>query len=280
MTNGDKEVDEYRAELNERVDDGGGCAEMWDALSEAREAGSVDSRRSILKKTAGAIGVSAVGLSTLADTAAATTKATNVTEKQGASKHRIVSRALRDHRVKQIAQQLKSEGYDPQIDEARVTSSNIQLSRLNDEEKSNIPTDVRQNNSWTAAVIPFGPTKDNVQSHITWTTASAPTHQVVGRISEHISPRDGAEPYWNIQNVTVNQNGDVHVESEKMLNFLGCSNVNTGCIALIAAAYGSEFIACATCGASAGWLIPACGYCITAVLAAYGTSVTCNWCND
>jgi len=274
-------AEEYQDKLSESVDDGGGCAETWDALSKIRETKTdTKSRRSVIKSAAGALGVSAASLAGLTETAAATTSAINVEEKEGSDKNRVVARALRDKRVKKIAHKLRNEGYTPQINEARVTSSKVQTNKLSDEERSKLPDGIENADDWKAVVIPFGPTEEEEQVNITWSTASKPTNQVVGRQSIRIVPEDGSEPYWDIQNYTIDENGEVLVESDTMPNFLGCDNPSTGCISLIAAAYGSEIIACATCGASAGWLIAACGYCITAVLAAYGTSVTCDWCND
>jgi len=59
----DFDEEQYQNELNDAVDDGGGCAETWETLSEARDKFTPD-RRSVLKGV-GALGASAVGVSSL-----------------------------------------------------------------------------------------------------------------------------------------------------------------------------------------------------------------------
>jgi len=44
----DFDEEQYQNELNDAVDDGGGCAETWETLSEARDKFTPD-RRSVLK---------------------------------------------------------------------------------------------------------------------------------------------------------------------------------------------------------------------------------------
>lgn len=67
MTNGDKEVDGYRAELNERVDDGGGCTETWEALSDKRAKHSPSfGRRTALKSLASIGGIGLLPATALA----------------------------------------------------------------------------------------------------------------------------------------------------------------------------------------------------------------------
>lgn len=61
MEEPDSDPDQYQDELSDAVDDGGGCAETWEKLSEARRKSSLD-RRSVLKGV-GAFGAAALGVS-------------------------------------------------------------------------------------------------------------------------------------------------------------------------------------------------------------------------
>jgi hypothetical protein len=70
--------DQYQAELNDAVDDGGGCAEMWAALSSRREEGKL-SRRSVLRKagaTTTGLALASTLQSVFASTAAASEEKT------------------------------------------------------------------------------------------------------------------------------------------------------------------------------------------------------------
>jgi hypothetical protein len=72
MPNNNDEVDveAYQDALSERVEDGGGCVETWEALSSDSE--SVLPRRSVLRSLGVGAGLSAVGLSGVGSVAAST----------------------------------------------------------------------------------------------------------------------------------------------------------------------------------------------------------------
>lgn len=55
-----------------------------------------------------------------------------------------------------------------------------------------------------------------------------------------------------------------------------CDSYNYGCLFLTAGAYVTSFVACGSCAASSGALIPACGYCLGAVLTSGGATLSCD----
>lgn len=76
----DRDPRAYQDELSEKVDDGGGCAEVWETLSEDAGSNNV-SRRSVLRKAGGtATGVALA--SSLQMALASTAKASETTSKQ------------------------------------------------------------------------------------------------------------------------------------------------------------------------------------------------------
>jgi hypothetical protein len=80
MTDEKSDVDQYQDELSEQVEDGGGCAEMWSALSTRREKNNL-SRRSLLRRAGG----TTAGLA-LASTLQATLASTAVASEEKAEK--------------------------------------------------------------------------------------------------------------------------------------------------------------------------------------------------
>ncbi|WP_157746044.1 hypothetical protein [Halorubrum trapanicum] len=62
----DLEVDQYQDELSEESDDGGGCAETWEALNKYRQSnGPSTTRRGVLKSVGASAGISAFGVSAI-----------------------------------------------------------------------------------------------------------------------------------------------------------------------------------------------------------------------
>jgi hypothetical protein len=66
---GPDDVESYQNELSDRVDDGGGCAEMWEALSSERNNQRLP-RRSLLRKIGIATGLSSIGLGSVGSASA------------------------------------------------------------------------------------------------------------------------------------------------------------------------------------------------------------------
>lgn len=78
MPDDNHDVDQYQNELSEQVKDGGGCVEMWSALSSRREGTSL-SRRSVLRRVGGTttgLALASTLQAAFASTAAASEKKT------------------------------------------------------------------------------------------------------------------------------------------------------------------------------------------------------------
>lgn len=94
---------------------------------------------------------------------------------------------------------------------------------------------------------------------------------------------DDREQYWE---VTTHQivDGRITKTTAEVPNFLGCDDPDNGCIAQIAGANIANSVACASCAASAGWIIAACAMCVATTLTGVGVVVKCaedgSWCED
>lgn len=277
MSENDFDIDQYQDELNKKSSCGG-CVETWTALSSMRK--KKDLRRSILKQIASTIGVSAVALSGIASAAEDTAEKITVREETDRGKEQTIAQALRDPEYKIIKKELKEQGYQQRIDKAIAQSTTIQEEGPETELVVEAVEGVKYDNEWESVVIPFESKDNDETAHVAWTSASTIDRKVGGIKSVRIVPEDGTEPYWVINTYTVSENGDVQIETDEVPNFLGCNNPDTGCIAQMAAAYAGQIWYCTLCIGTSGWLIPACAWCIIATTAAYGTRVSCTWCND
>jgi hypothetical protein len=246
------------------VDDGGGCVEAWETLSEIRSEGvSTDSRRSVLRKAATGLGMSVSGLAAVADRveAAADDPDRDAVELTGDEARRVFGRAVRSREVRRLFRFfVREQGWRPRVGHSTVTET-----RSEDGEVVH------------AVVIPFWvPGPEHEQAYIAWSTHEAWETQGVHSVHFDRSG-DGSHDHWRLTEFTVGEDGGVRSREEVVENFLGCDDVNMKCVLSIAASYAGMFAGCAAC--SAALALPACAACISAVLAWAG-AILCDWCNN
>lgn len=260
----DKSVKSLRRSLTERLDDGGGCVKTWMAMVEhralERSVGRNTTRRAFLQRAAAATGVSLGAIQALAREAAAGKRKADVTEVAGPKRRALLGRALGDSRTSKIRKQLVGAGHTPEVAEAYTVRTELEGERYH------------------TVVIPFSTREANTQAYIAWSDNPSYEVQVAGFHITHRTPPN-QEAYWDITFLHV-EAGEVVVEEDQLENFLGCSNVNWGCVLTLAGAYAGTFIVCASCVATSGWLITSCAQCIAAILGSAGATLTCDWCND
>lgn len=108
-----------------------------------------------------------------------------------------------------------------------------------------------------------GPGEDKITKHSVQ-NGSIVTHEAETQLRHQTTEGPSAE---NVE--TESCSTCYHVD-------INCSSINYGCALLVAGAYVTTFTACAVCVGSAGWIIPACGYCLGAVLTSAGTTLICD----
>lgn len=276
------------AEINERVDDGSGCTETWEALSDIRNSSQSSgdcmemaewmesrraqstateekaggTRRKFLTQAASALGVSVAGLTALSDEVSAKAKSATVTEHSKERRKRLVGQVMSDRKAQKIRKALIQDGYQPDPENAYANQTR------------------HEGETWNTIVIPFkdGNPSQEEQTYLVWSDNPDYEHKVSGFHIEHFDP-DSGEGYWEHTAYTV-EDGKVVRELQETPNFLGCNNVNWGCVLTLAGAYGGTIAVCGTCAGSSGWLVWACAACISAILGSSGATLSCSWCND
>jgi len=129
MSDDNSDSDQYQAELNEAVEDGGGCTEMWEALTKERDE-STSNRRGILAAS-GTAALSLVSLGFLPATGAANTVSANDEEVQtevekltGTQRNKAVAEAFADDGVRELMKLVRKNKNKIDRKEAIVTESN------------------------------------------------------------------------------------------------------------------------------------------------------------
>jgi hypothetical protein len=217
-------------------------------------------RRGFLKHAAAASGASVAGLVALAERVEAKDDQNVVEKATGKPRRTYLAEALSDSEVKQLRQAFVGRGWTPNVGDATVIETD----------------DPEEGAYYHTVTIPFRTHKSQEDAYIVWTNSDMA--ETMGQHARRIEPED-AEAYWIITTYNA-EGGEITTEQEKVLNFLGCSDINPGCIAAIAASYAFLFSECAACAGSAGVLVPACAGCVGAVLTWAGAISLCEWCND
>lgn len=267
MTQGDDiDVDEHQNELAEATTGAGGCLELAEAAEENRDSPTNGdsitdgSRRNFMKRAAATLGVSTAGFAALVENARAAKKHTEVHNLTGREHRSAVSQAMSVENAQRIHQYFIKQGYTPEPSNAY-----------------SLRTDAPDGTLLTV-VIPYrdGDPTERVQTYLVWSNSPKYTHQAVGHHTVHHTPSD-SEAYW-IDEATYVHDGELATKTTKTLNFLGCSNVNWACVLGAAGAYSTTIIACGSCAASDGILIPACAECVSTILSSAGLTLGCNFC--
>lgn len=177
-----------------------------------------------------------------------------------ANRAKALEKALEDDATRAIMEVFLRKGWTPLVADAEVGQTE------------------HEGKSWYTVVLPFDdgdPTQDE-QTYILWSDSPTYAEPATGQHIIHREPAD-SEAYWDITEYWV-EGGEVVSENRELLNFLGCPNPNWGCILITAGEYAAVIGSCYACGQSAGWLVPACAACISAVLTTEGTILMCDYC--
>lgn len=136
MSKKNSDIDQYQEELNEQVNDGGGCVEMWEAIAGREESDSKVSRRSMLQGVGGT--TAGVAVSSLASVFATTTAAADDKSKniQSIVEDSEVFGDTKEELIKKI-----EETIDERIDELEDESVELKNEEINIEYKK---PDVRE----------------------------------------------------------------------------------------------------------------------------------------
>lgn len=263
MSTDDSDFKEYRAELNDDIDDGGGCCEAWETMASRRNRDEPEtSRRGFLKTAASALGVSVAGLASLTREVKAAADEHDVEQLKGRDRRTALADALSDSRTKDLRSELLNRGYRPAVNDAYTVRSE------------------GNGEAWRTVVIPFrdGDPSQQTQTYIAWSDNTDYEQQVSAHHVERYVPEDN-EPYWVATSLYFEGGNIVEAQTE-IPNFLGCNNVSWGCVLTLAGAYTGTIAACGSCAASGGWLVWACAACISAILSSGGATLLCDWCND
>lgn len=129
-TQDDSGEEDYGEELQDKMDGSGGCAEAWQAAQEIRESEKSGSLNVGRRRVLTGIGASLIFGVSATDTIAATSNTTppenldtDVIELVGDKKRKVVKAARADNTVRSARDQLKSNGWTPNVDEATAQKS-------------------------------------------------------------------------------------------------------------------------------------------------------------
>lgn len=129
MEESDPDPDQYQAELNDAVDDGGGCVETWEKLSEARGEFTPE-RRSVLKK------ISALGVAGSTGLVGTATAASN--EEESEISLRVEEVPLSEDTAKKA---VSSKIADQLINTVTRSANNRNIAEISDGTRRNITID-------------------------------------------------------------------------------------------------------------------------------------------
>lgn len=249
------------AKINDAVGNAGGCTEAWEGMAELRndEPQTRQPRRQFMQ-TAAAASVGLVGLG--AAPLAASAEGPPEVDVGSANPRKALGKALSDENTRDIMHAFLENGWTPRFGDAEAG-----LTEADGE-------------SWYTVLLPFDdgdPTQDE-QTYILWSKNPNFRKRATGHHTVHRDPAD-AEAYWDVTEYWV-EDGDVVSETHEILNFLGCSNVNWGCVLVTAGEFVGTIGGCYACAQTAGILVPACAACISGVLASSGTVLLCDYCRD
>jgi hypothetical protein len=129
MEESDPDPDQYQAELNDAVDDGGGCVETWEKLSEKRKEPALNRRSVLAASSAAAFSLLSVGFLPTEVTANDNTSGedseihTEVEELTGSQENKAVKQALTDEGIKELMRLARQNKNKVEINNAIATES-------------------------------------------------------------------------------------------------------------------------------------------------------------
>lgn len=255
--------------LDDEIDDGGGCLEAAHAASDTR------TRRSALK---GAV-TTLIGMGVIPTATASQPTDSRVESEDGdgeggrypdpedvvietppeAERARVLSNALTNDDVDTLRQYFIEQGWSPTGE--RVIKTVVDNTTETD---------------YYTVVLEFNTDEEDTTAHIIYNSLE---EHASGLYEEHVDlSGDGENDHFKVTAYTV-ENGTVVTETDTIENFLGCNDVNVRCVAAIASTHIGTIAACASCGATSGVLVPACGACVSTAIARFGATL-CEWCKD
>jgi len=118
MPDKNDEVDEYQEELSKQVDDGSGCVEMFEALSERAQEDNF-SRRSLLRGV-GAVGGMSLGSFAFSSSVEAAAQDVDITLLSGSDRDSTLEEAKNDSAFNAIKERFINNGWTPNWESAKA----------------------------------------------------------------------------------------------------------------------------------------------------------------
>ncbi len=306
----EQSIEEYRTELSESVDDGGGCAEAWEALSAERNS----SRRGFLTAT---VATMFVGSGTAAaergmDVELDADK--TITELDQQEEDRLVEKALGSDKLNSTREQLRSHGLRPDQQNVSAYRSTYKGKEwrfvrvpFTSEESSRATLD-STTPQYKGAVVwntldeisPYGylTTKevvrggevspeveralenDDIDISSLDTVPVKVTNTVIGP-DEHDNSDSLVFPVTEEQSGVSTQNdcACTALFGSPLTACAPCGTPDIDCISDLVNNYAVEIVACGACAVSRGWLTKECATCVATILEEDNYDAFCCWCD-
>lgn len=262
----DDEISTEIEHINNAVEDGGGCAETWEAVSELRNDNS-QSRRSFVKYVAAALGIG--GLPAMSEKVSAQSEPTTKTDvsliERGSEWQTAVTEATSDSAVDQLTQFLEQKGYYKQSSETLILRSDY------------------EDRTWYSVKFRFETQDaDNSYGFVTWSGLEdlRPRGSIVIPKEQEVSvEKYGVVDGEITSNLESNTDDDITTQGPPTLCPGPGRTPDIDCIATLADAYALDITSCGICVVSAGWLTAACAVCVATIIEGDYDTVCdpCNW---
>lgn len=309
---GERSIGEYRTELNESVDDGGGCTEAWEALSAERSS----SRRGFL---AAAVGTMLIGSSTATAERSPDVELDSnktISELSEQEKSRLIKKALGSDELESARGQLRSHGLKPDLKNASAYRSTYE-----DEEWRFVRVPFTSGESSRTALDSTPPqyrgavvwnTLDKIEPYGYLTTKEVARDSEVSSEVERALEASGAD-MSSVDTVPVKITNTVMrprkrdetsslvfpvareqdgVSAQNSADcactaLLGspltacapCGTPDIDCISDLVNNFALEIVACGSCAVSSGWLTTACATCVATIIEEDNYDAFCCWCD-
>lgn len=280
----EQSIEEYPTELSEPVDDGGGCAEAWEALSAERNS----SRRGFLTATVATmfVGSGTAAAEREADVELDADK--TITELDQQEEDRLVEKALGSDKPNATREQLRSHGLRP------------------DQQNVSAYRSTYKGKKWRFVRVPF------TSEESSRATLDSTTPQYKGAVVWNTL--DEISPYGYLTTKEVVRGGEVSPEVERALEnksdslvfpvtekqsgastqndcactaLFGspltacapCGTPDIDCISDLVNNYAVEIVTCGACAVSMGWLTKECATCVATIVEEDNYDAFCCWCD-
>ncbi|MDS0241376.1 MULTISPECIES: hypothetical protein [unclassified Haloferax] len=282
MPDDNHDIERYQDELSNAVEDGSGCAEMWEALSQQRSADATSTRRGILKGAA-SISALAFGIGVVPKVEAAEPdRQINIEEVDDpAERNKLRAEALADDEVKLIWKSFAKNGWTPRLKSGHVLRTFEEGGGGVEYHTVSIPFETGENDERKEANIVWSTNAEisTWGSHLVRETRDDGVYRTVTRYevedgavtskTQTVSPEDLREAQGQEQVSEQFNAQDVQAAG----GFPNCT-WNWNCVTAFATSGAILFGSCAICAASLN--VPACIICVAEGIGF--VSIDCNLC--